>query len=457
MVQKADGMSYAPAGKARKPVCGRGAFRVGAVGLEHGHIYGMCNGLAEAGADLALVYDVDPDKVAAFCRAYPGARTARSVEEALEDPSVHVFASAAIPSDRARLGLRVMDRGKDYFSDKPPMTTLEQLRAVREKVAITKRKYAVYYSERVHVEAAVYADRLIEEGAIGRVLHVVGFGPHRLNAASRPAWFWEREKSGGILCDLGCHQIEQFLHWTGAEGASLVHSRIARRSEARAGFEDFGDATFVASNGATHYMMVNWHTPDGLSAWGDGRAFLTGTEGSIELRKYVDVGRDRLGDHVYLVDRKGEHHIEVHGKIGFPFFGRLILDCLNRTETAMNTEATRSAPSSSRSSRRRARYVARSTAAPPPPPPRPPPPPTPGGGAELPLASHSPPRPGRSYPLKGTTMPSLRTTILSPRTTIPSLRTTIPSLRTTILSPGTTIPCSGTTILSPGMYSRRPR
>ena len=337
MVQKSDGMSYAPSGKA-SPVCAKGAFRVAAVGLEHGHVFGMCNGLVEAGAELATVYDADPAKVASFCKAYPGARVARSEEEALEDPTVALIASAAVPCERGPLGIRAMERGKDYFSDKPPVTSLEQLAAVRATVAATGRTFAVYYPERVHVEAAVYADELIRTGAIGRVLHVVGFGPHRLNAPNRPAWFWDKSRSGGILCDLGCHQIEQFLHWTGAEGATLLHSKVACHAPEHPDFEDFGDAAFVADTGATHYMVVHWYTPKGLGAWGDGRAFITGTHGSIELRKYLDVGRDPEGDHVYLVDRDGERHIAVHGRVGYPYFGRLVLDCLNRTHTAMPQE-----------------------------------------------------------------------------------------------------------------------
>jgi predicted dehydrogenase len=337
MVQKADGMNYAPRGKANA-VCAKGEFRVAAVGLDHGHIFGMCNGLAEAGAEIAVVYDPDPAKIAAFCKSYPEAHVARSEAEVLEDPTVHLVASAAVPCDRGPLGVRAMEHGKDYFADKPPFTSMEQLEAARRKVAATGRKYAVYYSERLHVEAAVYAGRLIEDGAVGRVLQVVGFGPHRLNAPSRPAWFWDKTRFGGILCDIGSHQIEQFLCWSGAKQATLLHSKVANygHAEAHPAFEDFGDATFVADNGATHYMRVDWYTPDGLGAWGDGRTFIVGTAGTIELRKYLDVARDPAGDHVYLVDRRGERHFPVHGTMGFPYFGQLVLDCLHRAENAMS-------------------------------------------------------------------------------------------------------------------------
>ena len=334
-MQKADGMNYAPTGESR-PVCGLGEFRFAAVGLDHGHIYGMCNGLLEAGGELAWVFDPDPQKVAAFCGTYGDVKVARSEAEVLDDPAVQLIASAAVPCRRGPLGLRVMDRGKDYFADKPPLTSLEQLDAARRKAAETGRIYAAYYSERLHVEAAVKAGELIRQGAIGRVMQVIGLGPHRLNAPTRPPWFWDPQQAGGILVDIGCHQIEQFLSFAGANGARVLHSKVGNyHNRDHADFQDFGDATLVADNGATSYFRVDWFTPDGLGAWGDGRAVILGTDGYIELRKYLDVARDAAGDHVYLVDRKGEHHLPVHGTVGFPYFGQLVLDCLHRTEHAM--------------------------------------------------------------------------------------------------------------------------
>ena len=229
-----------------------------------------------------------------------------------------------------------MDHGKDYFTDKPPFTTLAQLDAARLKVAETGRIFAVYYAERLHVEAAVYAGQLIEQGAVGRVVQVIGLGPHRLNAASRPEWFWDPQKYGGILVDIGSHQFEQALYYTGATDATVLHSKVGNYNcPEHPAFQDFGDATLLADNGATFYCRVNWFTPPGLGAWGDGRTLILGTEGYIELRKYLDVAHDAESDHVYLVDGQGEHHFALRGKVGFPYFGRLIRDCLDRTETAM--------------------------------------------------------------------------------------------------------------------------
>lgn len=328
-------MNYAPVGKPA-PVVEPGEFVIAAVALDHGHIYGMVNGLMEAGATLRWIYDPDPAKVARFLERYPEARAAPSLEEVLEDPGVHLVAAAAIPSERGPLGCRVMEAGKDYFTDKAPFTALEQLAAARRTVAETGRKYAVYYSERIHVEAAVYAGQLIEEGRIGRVIQVLGLGPHRLNAATRPAWFFQRAQYGGILCDIGSHQIEQMLAYAGATDGRVTMSRVANYHHPEyAELEDFGEASLLLDNGTAGYCRVDWFTPDGLPTWGDGRTIILGTEGYIELRKYIDVGRDPTPSHVYLVTGREAVHIPVAGRVGYPFFGALIRDCLERTERAM--------------------------------------------------------------------------------------------------------------------------
>ncbi|HBP07106.1 MAG TPA: oxidoreductase [Lentisphaeria bacterium] len=337
-MDKRDGMNYAPVGRP-DPVVKPGEFTFAAIGLDHGHIYGMTNGLLEAGATLKWVYDPDPAKVAAYCKCYPQAAAAACEAQIFDDPEVRLIAGACVPGDRAALGIRAMRAGKDYFTDKAPLISLEQLDAARAAVRETGRKYMVCFSERLQSESAVYAGELIRQGAIGRVIQVLGMGPHRLNAPSRPAWFFERARYGGILCDIGSHQIEQFLFYTGATDATVAASKIANYNHPEyPELDDFGDATLIGNNGATGYFRVDWFTPDGLRSWGDGRTFILGTGGYIELRKNLDVGRGGDGDHVFWADGKGEHTFDARGKTGFPFFGQLVLDCLNRTENAMTQE-----------------------------------------------------------------------------------------------------------------------
>ena len=319
----------------------KGEFVFAAIGLDHNHIYGMADGLIEAGATLKWVYDPDLKKAEAFAKKYEaeGVKIVAGEEQILQDKDVKLVASACVTSERAALGIRVMKAGKDYFVDKAPLTTLEQLDMVKKAVKETGRKYMVSYSERLRSESAVYAGQMVQQGAIGKVISVLGMGPHRLRASSRPDWFFEKEKYGGILCDIGSHQIEQFLFYTGASDAMVVNSQVANYAHPEyPDLEDFGEASLVGDNGASGYFRVDWFTPDGLSNWGDGRTFIQGTEGYIELRKNLDVAKSEEGDNVYWVDKKGEHFVNVHGKVGFPYFGQLISDCLNRTETAMTQE-----------------------------------------------------------------------------------------------------------------------
>ena len=337
--QKSDGAHYAPVGKPN-PVVKPGDFVFASVHLDHGHVYGQTNGLIEAGATLKWVYDPDPLKVEKFLSTYPQAKAARSLEEILEDKEVCLVNAAAIPNLRGPLGCRVMKAGKHYFTDKTPFTTLEQLSEARATAKSTGKKYYVYYSERIHVECAVHAGELVRQGAVGRVVQTIGLGPHRLGAPdSRPEWFFKREQYGGILCDIGAHQCEQFPYYTGATDATITNASVGNYAYPQfPELEDFGDANLIGNNGATGYYRVDWLTPQGLRSWGDGRYIILGTKGYIELRKYTDPTTSNGSDQLILVDEKGEQRIPVAGQVGFPFFGKFILDCLNGTEYSMTQE-----------------------------------------------------------------------------------------------------------------------
>jgi len=224
MNNKSDGQNYAPEGVG-KPVARPGEFLFAAAYLDHGHIYGQCNGLTEAGAELKWVYDPDPVRVLAFRQKFPNVKVARTFDEILADPSIRLVTSAAVPSERGLIGCRTMEAGKDYFCDKPPFTTMDQLDQARSTAARTGRKYMVYYSERLHVESAMYATQLVQQGAVGRVIQVIGLGPHR-EGTGRPDWFYDPSRFGGILCDIGSHQFEQFLTYAGATDATVLHAAV---------------------------------------------------------------------------------------------------------------------------------------------------------------------------------------------------------------------------------------
>ena len=312
---------------------------LGVIGLAHGHIYEMCKGLIQAGARLAYVYDPEETHIAEFCRQFPQAQVCASEAELLQKPDISLIASAAVPALRAGIGICAMEAGKDYFVDKAPMTTLEQVQAVRETCRKTGKKCFVFYGESVVDAGTVYARDLIRRGTIGRVLHVDGVAPHRLSPGAREPWFFRREKTGGILIDLVCHQIHQFLEFTNTDSAKVDMGRACNYHHPQyPGWDDFGDCALTAENGATGYFRVDWFTPDGLRTWGDGRMLIVGTDGYIELRKNCDVAQEGSGNNVYVVNQAGEFCDNVKGKVTISYYRDVLWDCIHRTETAGSSE-----------------------------------------------------------------------------------------------------------------------
>lgn len=311
-----------------------GRIRFSVVGLNHGHITSMTSAVIRGGGDLAFVYAKEPELVAAFTKQFPTARVARSEAEVLEDTSTQAVLSAAIPDERAPLGIRVMNHGKDYIADKPGVTSLAQLAEARRVQAATKRIYSIVYSERFENRATVRAGELVKAGAIGKVVQTIGLGPHRMNIPSRPSWFFDKARYGGILCDIASHQADQFLFFTGTTTAEVVASQVGNVHYPQyPAFEDFGDM-LVRGNGGTGYIRVDWFTPDGLPTWGDGRLTILGTDGFIEIRKNVDIAGRPGGSHLFLSDQKETKYIETRDVV-LPYGEQIVDDIVNRTETAM--------------------------------------------------------------------------------------------------------------------------
>jgi predicted dehydrogenase len=313
------------------------SIKFGVIGLDHAHIMGITAAVIRGGGELAAFYSTLPQAIDTFQKLYPNARLATSEDEILNDPSIQLVASASIPNLRAPLGIRVMRHGKDYLSDKPAMTTLEQLAEVRKVSAETGRMFAIMYSERLEVRAAVQAGYLVKDGAIGKVVQTVNIAPHQVNAPSRPDWFWDPAQYGGILCDIGSHQADQFVYYTGSTTAAVTASQIANVNHpSHPGFQDFGDM-MLHGNGGAGYVRVDWFTPDGLGVWGDGRLFILGTEGYIELRKYIDVAGRPGGNHLFIVDKKQTRYIDCSNVV-MPFGPQLVADIVNRTHIAQDQE-----------------------------------------------------------------------------------------------------------------------
>ncbi|MFN8531812.1 MAG: Gfo/Idh/MocA family oxidoreductase [Anaerolineae bacterium] len=306
-----------------------------AIGAAHPHVYSQVDALLHAGASLKWFFDHQADARAEFAARYPQARLAVHTEQVLSDPDVQLIVGTVPHDERAALGITVMQHGKDYLCAKPGFTTIEQLKAVNQVQQETERIYSIFFGERFDSPATIKALEIVQAGRIGRVVQTIGMGPHRLfQGKPRPDWVFDRARYGGILNDLASHQIDQFMLFTGSQQAEIVSAQVGQaKFQQFAAFEDFGDLT-LRSDHATGYIRVDWLTPDGMPTWGDVRLFVIGTNGSIEIRKNVDLDGQQGANHLFVVDESGVERIMCES-VELPFARQLINDVLNRTETAM--------------------------------------------------------------------------------------------------------------------------
>lgn len=314
------------------------ALTLGVIGIDHRHIFGQLEQMQARGCTCKGWWtEGEPQPLEGFVKRFPDIPRVADRRTLLDDPEIDMILMADIPARRADLAIEAMQAGKDIMTDKPGCTTLEQLDAIKACVAETGRIWSIDFSERFEVPAVTRAAALIEEGAIGRVVQTVGLGPHRLNRHLRPDWFFDDAAFGGILTDIASHQIDQFLFFTGSTDAEIVSSSIGNFANPDdPGLQDFGEILLRSDKGQG-YIRVDWYTPDALPTWGDGRLTILGTEGTIELRKYVDIAGREGTDHLFLVNGSRCEYIDASGA-ELPYFERLIADVKNRTETAMGQD-----------------------------------------------------------------------------------------------------------------------
>lgn len=309
-------------------------LKLGVLGIDHGHIFGMLSNMMAQGCHCAQYWTDGPAVTETkFAEVFSQLEKVADRRAILDDPEVAMVLISAVPADRAALAIEAMEAGKDVMVDKPGCTTLDQFAQIKEVQARTGRIWSVNFSERFEVRSTTKAADLVADGAIGRVLQTVNLAPHKQNLRTRPDWYFERDRYGGILCDIGSHQVDQFLHFTGSTDVEIAHALVENTTMPdKPGFQDFGEIT-LKGDGGHGYVRLDWFTPDGLPTWGDGRLFILGTEGSIECRKYTDIGQDHRTENLYLVNGTENAYIDCRD-VPLPYFPRLVADVQDRTQTA---------------------------------------------------------------------------------------------------------------------------
>ena len=316
------------------------SLNLAVLGIDHGHIFDMLDEMIKEGCNCNHFWtEGSPLTLKEFNKKYPNIKRVENKNDILKDNSIDMVLISSIPKDRANLSIEVLNSGKDVMVDKPGCTTLNQLEDLKRTVKVTGKIWSINFSERFHVAAVAKAEELVAEGKIGKVKQTIGTGPHRQGNYERPDWFYDRQSYGGIITDIGSHQIHQFLVFTNSNEAKINHSLVENTTrQDQPGFQDFGEVNLTGNEGHG-YIRLDWFTPDALPTWGDGRLLILGDKGYIEIRKYTDLAKSETGNHLYYANNQEVNHIDC-GDVKLPYFRNLINDVLNRSETACSQELT---------------------------------------------------------------------------------------------------------------------
>ena len=316
------------------------SLNLAVLGIDHGHIFDMLDEMIKEGCNCNHFWtEGTPLTLKEFNKKYPNIKRLDNKSEILNDDKIDMILISSIPKDRSSLSIEALNSGKDVMVDKPGCTTLDQLENLKRTVKKTGKIWSVNFSERFHVAAVAKAEELVAEGKIGKVKQTMGTGPHRQGNYVRPEWFYNRESYGGIITDIGSHQIHQFLVFTNSNKAKITHAMVENTTKEQfPGFQDFGEIN-LTGNGGHGYVRLDWFTPDALPTWGDGRLFILGDKGFIEIRKYTDLAKSNSGNHLYYANNEEVKHIDC-SNFKLPYFRNLINDVYNRTETACSQKLT---------------------------------------------------------------------------------------------------------------------
>jgi predicted dehydrogenase len=316
------------------------SLNLAVLGIDHGHIFDMLDEMIKEGCNCNYFWtEGSPLTLQEFNKKYPNIKRIENKSDILNDNSIDMVLISSVPKDRADLSIEVLNSGKDVMVDKPGCTTLNQLEDLKRTVKETGKIWSVNFSERFHVAAVAKAEELVVEGKIGKVKQTIGTGPHRQGNYERPDWFYDRQSYGGIITDIGSHQIHQFLVFTNSNEAKINHALVENTTKLdKPGFQDFGEVNLTGNQGHG-YIRLDWFTPDALPTWGDGRLLILGDKGYIEIRKYTDLAKSETGNHLYYANNEEVKHIDCRD-VKLPYFRNLINDVLNRSETACSQELT---------------------------------------------------------------------------------------------------------------------
>lgn len=259
------------------------ARKFGIIGCQHAHIGMFIEEMLALGYECAGVYEPDNQTLARTLADRYGLELTGDRESMLADEGVGIIGCSAINDEKMDVMELCELHGKPVMIDKPAVTDRAGLIRLRGLLDRGRIEVGMMLTERFRPSLHT-VHGMIRAGELGDIIHISMRKPHRLNPESRPAWHFDRRRSGGIINDLFVHDFD-LLRWLTGREVETSSGYLAKHilPEYPTFYDAAGVQVFMAG-GITAQLYADWHTPAGSWTWGDGRIFINGTRGIAEIR-----------------------------------------------------------------------------------------------------------------------------------------------------------------------------
>ena len=184
-------------------------------GFRHSHIFSLYNYM-QKNDEINIVgcFEADEDTKKDVTEKRGLNFNYNSYEELLNDSNVEVVAIGDCFGNRGKMAIDALRHGKHVFCDKPICTRLEELYEIRELSVKNNLQVGCMLDLRYMAQVSKVKE-ILRNDEIGKV-HIVSFtGQHGLDYATRPRWYYEENKHGGTINDIGIHGLDLIRFITG--------------------------------------------------------------------------------------------------------------------------------------------------------------------------------------------------------------------------------------------------
>src|SRR5690625_333855 len=277
-------------------------IRLAMAGIAHPHAHYVLDELAyQSEVHLVAAANVEPGTIGH--RTLPASTTVyENHRQMLDQHYVDVVVVCGIYSQRADMIVDALASDADVLADKPLCTELEDLDRIQQAAVNSRRVVSTMFEKRAH-PVTLATRKVVDDGELGQIALVAATGPHKLNYATRPEWFFDGEKYGGILADLAVHDIDLVLLFTGIRNGVVSGHQSNLALPQHPGFSDAG-AAFFTSNNVASTLEAHWMWPAASPFHGHYRMRLTGTRGTAEL----DWAQNRLD---LVTNERASHSVDL--------------------------------------------------------------------------------------------------------------------------------------------------